>query len=135
MNYATKSDVIKYRPGLDTETIEHIANDIIPAASATLRLYAKNAGFNLDEAFSDNEDIQLVVAKAVVDSCVSYCDASKSHEPLMSQFSQAIGGYSVSGSYANIGNGFYFPKSALQTIGIKKQKIGTFEVFKYDGHC
>lgn len=133
MNYATTADVIKYRPGLlDALTIEHIAEDIIPACSAALRIYAKQTGIDLDNLFEDDEDIRLLTSKAVVDASVNYLNATESNEPLMTQFTQSVGGYSVSGSYANVGQGFYFPKQVLRTLGIMRQKFSTVEVFDYD---
>lgn len=135
MNYATASDVIKYRPGLDAKTVQHLAEDIIPICSSAIRLYAKNAGINLDQKALDDEDIASVLAKTVVDASVSYMNASESNEPLMTQFTQSVGGYSVSGSYANVGNGFYFAKSALMALGIKRQRVSTIEVFGNAINC
>lgn len=51
MNYATTADVIKYRPGLEALTIEHLVEDIIPTCSAALRTYAKQVGILLDELY------------------------------------------------------------------------------------
>ncbi|MDO4800612.1 MAG: Gp19/Gp15/Gp42 family protein [Prevotellaceae bacterium] len=136
MNYATSSDVIKYRQGLEATTIEHLVDDIIPTCSAALRIYAKQVNIDLDSLVQSDADIQLLTAKAVVDASVNYMNASESNEPLMSQFTQSVGGYSVSGSYANIGQGFYFPKQVLRTLGIMRQKVGVVEVFDYDKfHC
>ena len=133
MNYATTSDVIKYRPGLlEALAVEHLVEDIIPTCSAALRVYAKQTGIDLDSLVEADEDIRLLTAKAVVDASINYMNATESNEPLMSQFTQSVGGYSVSGSYANIGQGFYFPKQALRTIGIMRQKVSAVEVFDYD---
>ena len=126
-SYATTDDVIAYRGALSPQTLERMAV-ILPSCSAELRLVAKRMGKNLDEMVQD-EDIALAVKKGVIDASVNYFNATESNEPIMTQFSQAAGGYSVSGTLGNPGGAFYFPKKFLRDIGLANQKVGTIEVF------
>lgn len=126
--YASTADVIKYRGPQEADTLERI-KDILPACTAALRQYAKQAGIDLDKAVKEDDDISLLTRKAVVDSSFNYLNSLKNNDPLMTQFSQAAGGYSFSGTFANVGGGFYFPKSVLRTLGISRQRITTLEVW------
>ncbi len=128
--YATVTDVITLRGSQSTETIERL-DDILKKCSSNLRLYAKQRGVDLDEMYDSDEDVQQVIIKGVVDASCSYIGASTSNTPAMSQFSESVGGYSISGTYANVGGSFYFPKNFLKTLGIARQNVGTIEVFDY----
>lgn len=127
-SYATTDDVIAYRGPLTADAIERM-NTILPACSAELRLVAKNQGKNLDEMIEADEDIALAVKKGVIDASANYYNASQQNEPIFTQFSQAAGGYSVSGTIGNPGGAFYFPKKFLRDIGLATQKVGCIEVF------
>lgn len=127
-SYATTDDVIAYRGPLTADAIERM-NTILPACSAELRLVAKNQGKNLDEMLEADEDIALAVKKGVIDASANYYNASQQNEPIFTQFSQAAGGYSVSGTIGNPGGAFYFPKKFLRDIGLATQKVGCIEVF------
>ena len=128
--YATVTDVISLRGPQSTETIERL-DDILKKCSSNLRLYAKQRGVDLDELYDSNEDIQQVIIKGVVDASCSYVGSTKSNIPAMSQFSESVGGYAISGTYANVRASFYFPKNFLKTLGIARQNVGTIEVFDY----
>lgn len=132
-SYATTADVIAYRGSLSTEELERM-DVILETCSAELRSIARNVGKNLDEMLVDNEDLALMVKKGVVDASVNYLNSTVSRDPVMSQFSQAAGGYSISGTLANPGGAFYFPKKFLRDTGLAAQKVGTIEVFDY-GLC
>lgn len=129
-SYATTDDVIAYKGSISAEMLERLPK-ILESCSAELRLIAKRQNKNLDEMIADDEDIAIAVTKGVVDSSVNYYNASESNEPIMTQFSQAAGGYSFSGTLANAGNAFYFPKKFLRDIGLYSQKVSTIEVFDY----
>lgn len=131
-SYATVDDVIAYRGALTPDGVERLGV-ILPACSAELRLVARRMGKDLDEMILD-EDIALAVKKGVVDASVNYYNSTESKDPIMSQFSQAAGGYSISGTLTNPGGSFYFPKKFLKDIGLANQKVGTIEVFDY-GFC
>lgn len=129
-SYATTDDVIAFRGSLTADQMERL-NTILPACSAELRTIARNKGKDLDAMIADNEDIGLLVKKGVIDASMNYYNAVQSKDPIMSQFSQAAGGYSLSGTIANPGGAFYFPKRFLSDIGLASQKVGTIEVFNY----
>jgi hypothetical protein len=132
-SYATTTDVIAYRGSLSADEMERM-DLILETCSAELRAIAKKSGKNLDEMIDDNEDLILMVKKGVVDASVNYLNSTISRDPIMSQYSQAAGGYSISGTLVNPGGAFYFPKKFLRDIGLAVQKIGTIEVFDY-GIC
>lgn len=129
-SYATTDDVIAYKGAMSADTLERMPK-ILEACSAELRLIAKRHNKNLDEMVADDEDIALAVTKGVVDASVNYFYQSENKEPIMSQFAQSAGGYSISGTLANAGGAFYFPKKFLRDIGLSIQKVGTIEVFDY----
>lgn len=131
-NYATVDDVIAYRGALTPDAVERLGV-ILPACSAELRLVAKRMGKDLDVMVED-EDVAILVKKGVVDASVNYYNSTESKDPIMSQFSQAAGGYSISGTLLNPGGSFYFPKKFLKDIGLSNQTVGTIEVFDY-GVC
>ena len=121
-NYATTDDVIAYKGALPASTIERLPV-ILASCSAELRLIAKRIGKNLDEMIAADEDIAVAVKKGVVDASMNYFYSSENKEPIMTQFSQAAGGYSFSGTLANAGGAFYFPKKFLRDIGLSTQRI------------
>lgn len=132
-SYATVDDVIAYRGALTPDAVTRMGT-ILPACSAELRLIAKRMGKDIDEMIAESEDIEIAVKKGVVDASVNYYNSTESKDPLMTQFSQAAGGYSISGTLTNVGGSFYFPKKFLKDIGLANQKVGTIEVFDY-GFC
>lgn len=127
-SYANTDDVIAFKGPQQAEVLERLEN-ILPACSAELRLVAKRQGKNLDEMIENDDDVAYIVTKGVVDASMNYYYSSKNNEPIMSQFSQAAGGYSISGTLANPGGAFYFPKKFLKDIGLGCQKVGLIEVF------
>lgn len=131
--YADTDDVIKYR-GPQPASVLSMLGAHLEGCSARLRLFAKNSGIDLDELYTNDEDLKIVITERVVDSVMSKLSSNSGNEPLMSQFSQAAGGYSVSGTFVNIGGDYYFPKAFLRDIGITRQKIGTIEVFDYESN-
>lgn len=132
--YATTDDVIKYR-GPQSASVLEMLDAHLEGCSARLRLFARHASIDLDELYNSDEDLKIVITERVVDSVISKLSSNTGNEPLMSQFSQAAGGYSISGTYVNIGGDYYFPKNFLRDIGITRQKISSFEVFEYEPNC
>lgn len=129
--YADTTDVISYR-GPQPASVLEVLDAHLEGCSARLRLFARNSGVDLDELYTEDEDLQIVITERVVDSVISKIASNKGDDPLLSQFSQAAGGYSISGTFVNIGGDYYFPKAFLRDIGITRQKISTFEVFEYE---
>lgn len=130
-SYATVDEVIEYRGALTPDAVTRLAT-ILPACSAELRLIAKRMGKDLDQMIAEDEDIAIAVKKGVIDASVNYYNSTESKDPIMTQFSQAAGGYSISGTLTNPGGAFYFPKKFLKDIGLGNQNVGVIEVFDYD---
>lgn len=130
ISYATTDDVIAYKGAQPASTIERLPI-ILESCSAELRLIAKRQGKNLDNMIADDDDVAVAVKKGVIDASMNYFYSSENKEPIMTQFSQAAGGYSFSGTLANAGGAFYFPKKFLRDIGLGAQRISTIEVFEY----
>jgi len=130
-SYADTTDVIKYRGAVSADALSRLP-DILEACSAELRLVAKRQGKDLDEIIEGDDDVALLVCKGVCDASVNYYNSTQSNDPVMTQFSQAAGGYSISGTLASVGGAFYFPKKFLKDIGLSCQKVGTIGVFDYD---
>lgn len=129
-SYATTDDVIQYRGSLTPEQLERLPI-ILETCSAELRLIAKRSNKNLDSMIEADEDIAIAVKKGIIDASCNYYNASESNEPIMTQFSQSAGGYTVSGTISNPGGAFYFPKKFLKDIGLGNQLVSTIEVFNY----
>lgn len=128
--YATTTDVISLRGPQSAETLDRL-DDILKKCSSNLRIFARNHDVDLDKLYEEDEDIQQIVIKGVVDASCTYIGSSAANTPAMSQFSESVGGYSISGTFANVGGSFFFPKTFLKTLGITKQNVGTIEVFDY----
>ena len=131
ITYATTADVIAYKGSISADAIIQLGT-ILEACSAELRLVAKRQGKDLNKLIEDDEDVAIAVKKGVIDASINYYNANQNNDPLMSQFSQAAGGYSISGTLVNAGNAFYFPKRFLRDIGLATQKVGTMEIFDYE---
>lgn len=132
ISYATVSDVIAYRGPLSADATSRLGV-ILETCSAELRLIAKRQSKDLDEIIDADEDIAIAVKKGVIDASVNYYNSTLDNgEPLMSQISQAAGGYSFSGTLANPGGAFYFPKKFLKDIGLGLQTVGKMEIFDYE---
>lgn len=131
--YADADDVIKYR-GPQPASVLEIVDSHLEGCSARLRLFARNNNIDLDALYENDEDLRVVITERVVDSVMSKLASNTGNDPLLSQFSQAAGGYSISGTFVNVGGDYYFPKAFLRDIGITRQKISTFEVFEYGTH-
>ena len=126
--YATTDDVIAFRGSLTAEELDRMPQ-ILEACSSELRLVAKRQDKDLDALIEADDDVALAVKKGICDASVNYYNSTESQEPVMSQFSQAAGGYSFSGTLTNPGGGFYFPKKFLKDIGLNSQTVGIIEVY------
>lgn len=129
INYATVQDVIDSGRSLTAEEME-IANKKIAEASSIIRLRAKALGKDFDSMVTDNEDLAVVANSVVVSCVIRYLNDSKT-DPAVSQFSQAAGGYSFSGTYAAAGARVSIWDSEWKILGLKGQKIGTLEMYNY----
>lgn len=127
-SYATVTDVITFRGAISADAASRLP-EIIKACSSELRLVARNQGKDLDDMVDEDEDIAEAVKKGVVDASIYYYNSTESKDPIMTQFTQAAGGYSFSGTLTNPGGAFFFPRKLLRDLGLASQIVGTIEVF------
>lgn len=131
-SYATTTDVIALRGPQTTEALERL-NTILPIVSAQFRVEAKGYGKDLDAMVRESEDLREVTKCLVVDASMNYYNSSASNEAPMTQFAESVGGYSVSGTFANVGGGLYSKKQWLKLLGVSRQKVGTIEPYDFGG--
>lgn len=126
MTYATIDDLMILWRSMDDEEIAK-AEALLPLVSASLRVYAKKVGKDLDAMVENDEDLALVAKSVTCDVTARVLMTSTSTEP-MSQFSQSAGGYSVSGTYLVPGGGVYIKKSELARLGLLSQQLGVVQL-------
>jgi hypothetical protein len=127
MNYCTIDDINALFRQLSTSE-EAKAEPLIEVVSARLREEARKVHRDLDEMISLNPDLAIVAKSVCVDVIARTLMTSTNQEP-MTQFSQAAGGYSVSGSFLIPGGGIFIKQSELAALGLKRQRIGAINVF------
>ena len=127
MNYCTIEDLeTTWRSLSDIE--KERAEKLIVQISAELRVIADRHGVNLDEKVQNNEDYGLVVKSVTIDTISRVLNQNTSAEPL-SQFSQAAGGYSISGTYLTAGGGTLILNRDLKRLGFKRQRLGVVDIW------
>lgn len=129
--YATTDDVIAYRGALDADTLGRL-EPVLRTVSAQFRVEASHYGKDLDSMIEESEDLEEVTKVLVIDATLNYINSTATNDAPLSQFSQAAGGYSISGTYFNPGGGLYSKKNWLKLLGVSRQKVGTLEVFSFD---
>lgn len=130
VNYATVQDIIDSGRQLSADEIT-IAEKKIAEASAMIRIKAAAQGKDFDAIIAQNHDYAVVANSVVVSCVIRYLNDNK-NEPALSQFSQAAGGYSISGTYAAAGARVTIWDSEWKALKLKGQRYGTMEMFKYD---
>lgn len=114
--YATVADLSVYWRTI-TESETDRANDLLSLASSRLRLYATNAGFNLDEKIDENTDYAEAV-KWVVMEATKRALSTPIDTPPVDSYSQAAGPYSENYKFTNPSGDLWFKKAELKTLGI-----------------
>jgi hypothetical protein len=114
--YATVEDLEAYWKPLD-ESEEARAEQMMSIASSRLRLYAANAGFNLDEKIGENTDYAEAV-KWVVMEATKRALSTPIDTPPVDSYSQAAGPYSENYKFTNPSGDLWFKKAELKTLGI-----------------
>lgn len=113
------------------------ANLLCEAASARLRLTAKQYGKDIDKMIADadiGEDYLTAVKDVVVQSVARALSSisAGAEAAAISQTSQSALGYSASMTYLNAGQSLYFLKSELKALGLLRQTWGAAEVYDVD---
>lgn len=131
-DYATVDDVITLWRELTPEEAERVTA-LLPLISDALRYEAVKVGKDLDAMIAESSSYASVVKLVTVDVCSRVMRQNTSGE-MMSQESQAALGYSWSGTYAIPGGGMAnaIMNNDLKRLGLKRQRIGTLEIYKYD---
>lgn len=113
--YATVADLSTYwRPITESETPR--AENLLSLASSRLRLYASQAGIDLDEKVSDAdyaEALKWVVMEATKRAMQTPVDV-----PPVDNYSQSAGPYSENYKFTNPSGDLWFKKAELKTLGI-----------------
>lgn len=131
-SFATVNDVISLWRDLSAEESAR-AESLLPMISDALRFEASKVNKDLDEMMASSESYASVVKLVTVDVCARVLRQNTSGEA-MTQESQAALGYSWSGTYAVPGGGIAnaIMNNDLKRLGLKRQRIGTLEIYQYD---
>lgn len=101
---------------------------LLPVVSNLLRTEAKKVGKDLDKMIEADPALKETVMSVVVDVVARTLMTSTDQEP-MTQFSQAAGGYSVSGSFLVPGGGIFIKKTELARLGLRRQQVGGIDFY------
>jgi len=101
---------------------------LLTVVSDLLRAEAKKVGKDLDKMIEADPVLKSVAKSVVVDVVARTLMTSTDQEP-MTQFSQAAGGYSVSGSFLVPGGGIFIKKTELARLGLRRQQVGGIDFY------
>lgn len=104
------------------------AEQLLLIVSDSLRYEAFKVDKDLDAMIENNPFLANVAKSVTVDVVARTLMTATDSEP-MTQFSQSALGYSVSGTYLVPGGGLFIKKSELSRLGLRKQKLGTIEMY------
>lgn len=125
--FASIDDIKKLWRDLDIDE-ETRAEQLLLIVSDSLRYEAFKVDKDLDAMIDKNPFLANVAKSVTVDVVARVLMTSTTNEP-MTQFSQSALGYSMSGTYLVPGGGLFIKKSELSRLGLRKQKIGTIEMY------
>lgn len=128
--FITIEDVEALFRELSTEE-KNKAEKLLSVVSDCLRQEAFKVNKNLDDMIKDGSLLENVVKSVCVDVIARNLMTSTNSEP-MEQMSQSAMGYSVSGTFLVPGGGLFIKKSELARLGLKRQRMSTFEMYEYD---
>lgn len=126
-DYATIQDVIDLWRDL-TEAETKKVEILLPMVSNCLRYEAEKVNKDLDEMISKDNYLADVAKSVTVDVVKRYICDNSSDSVSLTQMSQAVGGYSISGSFLNAGGGLFIKKNELARLGLKRQQFGVIEL-------
>lgn len=123
----TVNDLIERWRQLSQDEIDK-ATVYISDCENALHVYAYDRGLDLDVMLEYAPRQQLYVA--IVCDIVRREMTSLSDEgPATSQFSTAVNGYSVSGTYLSPGGGLFIKNSELKLLGLLRQRARAVEIY------
>lgn len=126
--FAKVEDVERLFRPLSSDEIERCAA-LLPAVSDSLRQEAINRHKNLDKMLVEGDILPNVLISVTVDIVARTLMTSTTTEP-MTQISESANGYSMSGSFLNPGGGMFIKNSELARLGLKRQKVEAWNLFK-----
>lgn len=104
------------------------AKELLRIVSDCLRAEAEKVGKDLDAWVAEKPHREAVARSVTVDVVARTLMTSTDQEP-MTQFSQAAGGYSVSGSFLVPGGGLFIKRAELARLGLRRQKVGGIDIY------
>lgn len=109
---------------------------LLPMVSDALRYEAEKVGKDLDAMAESSATYASVVKLVTVDIVVRVLRQSQDGEP-MTQESQGALGYTWSGTYAIPGGGIAaaIMRNDLKRLGLRRQQIGTVELWEADSRA
>lgn len=125
--YTTIDDIIALWRPLTPEEVNR-ATALIPVVEDTIRMYATQRGKDLDAMITAGE-ILTNVFKSVVVQVVGRTLTQDTAGEAMSQMSQSVGGYSVSGTYLVPGGGVFIKRSEYAILGLRQQRVEALELY------
>lgn len=125
--YTTIDDIIALWRPLTPEEVDR-ATALIPVVEDTIRMYATQRGRDLDAMITAGE-ILTNVFKSVVVQVVGRTLTQDTAGEAMSQMSQSVGGYSVSGTYLVPGGGVFIKRSEYAILGLRQQRVEALELY------
>lgn len=125
--YTTIDDIIALWRPLTPEEVDR-ATALIPVVEDTIRMYATQRGRDLDAMITVGE-ILTNVFKSVVVQVVGRTLTQDTAGEAMSQMSQSVGGYSVSGTYLVPGGGVFIKRSEYAILGLRQQRVEALELY------
>lgn len=131
--YATVADIRVLRPL--TAQQEEAAEQLLPEASAKLRVIAERYHKNIDAMIADpvtGEDYALAVKSVVVQAVCRALDAVDTGGAYTSA-SESLGPYTYNYSYLNAGQQLYFLTAEKKELGFLNQRMGWLDVYGVAG--
>lgn len=128
--YATVQDISALIRPLTAAESEQ-AENLLPIASAKLRIEASKHGADIDSMIAESEDYALAVKEIVCKAAVRAIDSSSSSSigGIASQESQSALGYTASITYVNAGQQLYYLRNELKELGILRQRYGVLDLY------
>lgn len=133
-DFATLADVTSITGKAYTADEQERITTLLPLVSDALRFEAEKVGKDLDEMVEASESYASVVKLVTVDVTGRAMRQSMDGEP-MSQESQAVIGYSWSGTYAIPGGGVAscIMRNDLKRLGLRRQQYGVLDLYSREG--
>lgn len=126
-SFASEQDLNLLWKFVDIKDYER-AIELLKVVSDLLRAEAKKVGKDLDKMVEADKTLATAAKSVVVDVVARTLMTSTDQEP-MTQFSQAAGGYSVSGSFLVPGGGIFIKKTELARLGLRRQQVGGIDFY------